>query len=188
MGGDEWWLARELRALLEAQAAEKAEQGCEKAACPTAAEAPEKAEKGPPAPAPAPVSAARRAPGAPWDDVDDALEAVPATAQGLVRPVPVTFQSVVNSYVHWLEEHPTIGVAVCKMSRSKRKPHRSRERKELLEDGYDESQERLASGQVARLSNDELRQYLGLSGPTANVPRRRSISKDQGSQITTDRP
>ncbi|KAK7233229.1 hypothetical protein SO694_000382124 [Aureococcus anophagefferens] len=41
-------------------------------------------------------------------------------------------------------------------------------------------------GQVARLSNDELRQYLGLSGPTANVPRRRSISKDQGGQITTD--
>ncbi|KAH8045783.1 DUF4205-containing protein [Aureococcus anophagefferens] len=145
MGGDEWWLGSELRALLEAQAAEKAEQGCEKAACPTAAEAPEKAEKGPPAPAPAPVSAARRAPGAPWDDVDDALEAVPATAQGLVRPVPVTFQSVVNSYVHWLEEHPTIGVAVCKMSRSKRKPHRSRERKELLEDGYDESQDRLVS-------------------------------------------
>ena len=31
-------------------------------------------------------------------------------------------------------------------------------------------------GQVARLSNDELRQYLGLSGPTANVLRRRSIS------------
>ncbi|KAH8057717.1 DUF4205-containing protein [Aureococcus anophagefferens] len=152
MGGDEWWLGSELRALLEAQAAEKAEQGCEKAACPTAAEAPEKAEKGPPAPAPAPVSAARRAPGAPWDDVDDALEAVaaeplavPATAQGLVRPVPVTFQSVVNSYVHWLEEHPTIGVAVCKMSRSKRKPHRSRERKELLEDGCDESQDRLVS-------------------------------------------
>ena len=215
MGGDELWLARELRALVEAQAAEKAEQGCEKAACPTAAEAPVKAEKGPPAPAPAPVraSAARRAPGAPWDDVDDALEAVaarsrwlspaqafallraergrdarlaalpvrdtaspaeasaaacyvvrkrpkadgprrraapgaaqvPATFQGLVRPVPVSFQSVVNSYVHWLEEHPTIGVAVCKMSRSKRKPHRSRERKELLEDGYDESQDRIVS-------------------------------------------
>ena len=36
------------------------------------------------------------------------------------------------------------------------------------------------------MSNDELRQYLGLSGPTANVPRRRSISKDQGGQITTD--
>ena len=211
MGGDEWWLKRELRALLEAQAAEKAEQGCEKAACPTAAEAPEMAEKGPPAPAPVRASAARRAPGAPWDDVDDALEAVaarsrwlspaqafallraergrdarlaalpvrdtaspaeasaaacyvvrkrpketrrlaapgaaqvPATSQGLVRPVPVTFQSVVNSYVHWLEEHPTIGVAVCKMSRSKRKPHRSRERKELLEDGYDESQDRIVS-------------------------------------------
>ena len=83
MGGDEWWLGSELRALLEAQAAEKAEQGCEKAACPTAAEAPEMAEKGPPAPAPAPVSAARRAPGAPWDDVDDALEAVAARSRWL---------------------------------------------------------------------------------------------------------
>merc|ERR1711965_946446 len=31
-------------------------------------------------------------------------------------------------------------------------------------------------GKTTRLSNDELRQYLGLSGPTANVPRRRSIS------------
>ncbi|KAH8073952.1 DUF4205-containing protein [Aureococcus anophagefferens] len=192
MGGDEWWLGRELRALLEARAAEKAEQCCEKAACPTAPDAPEKAEKGPPAPAPVRASAARRAPGAPWDDVDDALEAaaarsrwlspaqafallraergrdarlaalpvrdtaspaeasaaacyVPATSQGLVRPVPVTFQSVVNSYVHRLEEHPTIGVAVCQMSRSKRKPYRSRERKELLEDGYDESQDRIVS-------------------------------------------
>ena len=83
MGGDEWWLGRELRALLEARAAEKAEQGCEKAACPTAPDAPEKAEKGPPAPAPAPASAARRAPGAPCYDVDDALEAVAARSRWL---------------------------------------------------------------------------------------------------------
>ncbi|KAK7233232.1 hypothetical protein SO694_00038237 [Aureococcus anophagefferens] len=113
MGGDEWWLGRELRALLEARAAEKAEQCCEKAACPTAPDAPEKAEKGPPAPAPVRASAARRAPGAPWDDVDDALEAAARGAAGYVA-----------------EQAEAVPVP---------------ERKELLEDGYDESQDRIVS-------------------------------------------
>ncbi|KAH8044188.1 DUF4205-containing protein [Aureococcus anophagefferens] len=172
MGGDEWWLGRELRALLEARAAEKAEQCCE-GGVPDGPDAPEKAEKGPPAPAPVRASAARRARRAVGRRRRRARGRgaerwlSPAQAFALLRaergrdarlaalPVRDTASpaeasaaacySVVNSYVHWLEEHPTIGVAVCQMSRSKRKPYRSRERKELLEDGYDESQDRIVS-------------------------------------------